>query len=73
MDQPAYRHLSEVAFADTDASGLAHFSKMLCYVEIAEHAFLASIGIPVFSNNEVPNGTRTAITDSERTKLTIHL
>ena len=49
MEQPTHRHLSEVAFSDTDASGWAHFSKILCYVENAEHAFLTSIGIPVFS------------------------
>ncbi len=51
MEKPTYRQLSEVAFSDTDASGWAHFSKILCYVENAEHAFLASVGIPVFSNN----------------------
>lgn len=51
MEKPTYRQLSEVAFSDTDASGWAHFSKILTYVENAEHAFLASIGIPVFSNN----------------------
>lgn len=51
MEQPTYRHQSEVAFSDTDASGWAHFSKILCYVENAEHAFLSSVGIPVFSNN----------------------
>jgi YbgC/YbaW family acyl-CoA thioester hydrolase len=46
-----HRQLSEVAFSDTDASGWAHFSKILCYVENAEHSLLASVGIPVFSNN----------------------
>lgn len=51
MEKPTYRQLSEVAFSDTDASGWAHFSKILTYVENAEHAFLASVGIPVFSNN----------------------
>ncbi len=51
MENIRHRQLSEVAFSDTDASGWAHFSKILSYVENAEHAFLASIGIPVFSNN----------------------
>jgi acyl-CoA thioesterase FadM len=46
-----HRQQSEVAFSDTDASGWAHFSKILCYVENAEHVFLASMGIPVFSNS----------------------
>ena len=51
MEKPTYRHQSEVAFSDTDASGWAHFSKILCHVEAAEHACLASRGIPVFSKN----------------------
>lgn len=51
MENIRHRQQSEVAFSDTDASGWAHFSKILCYVENAEHAFLASVGIPVFSNN----------------------
>ncbi|MFN5739754.1 MAG: acyl-CoA thioesterase, partial [Akkermansiaceae bacterium] len=51
MENIHHRQQSEVAFSDTDASGLAHFSKILCYVENTEHAFLASVGIPVFSNS----------------------
>jgi acyl-CoA thioester hydrolase len=47
-----HRHLSEVAFSDTDASGWAHFSKILCYVENAEHAFFKTIGIPVFTETQ---------------------
>ena len=38
-----------VAFADTDASGRAHFTAILRYVEDAEHAYLAEKGIPVIS------------------------
>lgn len=33
-----------VAFADTDAAGIAHFSRMLCWVEEAEAAFLKQQG-----------------------------
>jgi acyl-CoA thioester hydrolase len=51
LENIRHRQQSEVAFSDTDASGWAHFSKILCYVENAEHAFLSSIEIPVFSNN----------------------
>lgn len=51
MENAHYRQLSEVSFSDTDASGWAHFSKILCYVENAEHAFFKSLDIPVFSNN----------------------
>jgi acyl-CoA thioesterase FadM len=49
LKKPTYRYLSEIAFSDTDASGRAHFTRMLNHVEKAEHAFLASIGIPVCS------------------------
>ena len=48
MEKIRYRQLSEVAFSDTDASGWTHFSKILSYVENAEHGFFRSIGIPVF-------------------------
>ncbi len=51
MENIRHRQLSEVAFSDTDASGWVHFSKILCYVENAEHSFFHSLGIPVFSNN----------------------
>lgn len=39
---------SEVAFADTDASGWMHFSNIFRHVERAEHAFLLTRGIDVF-------------------------
>jgi YbgC/YbaW family acyl-CoA thioester hydrolase len=48
LEKIRYRQLSEVAFSDTDASGWVHFSKILSYMENAEHGFLSSIGIPVF-------------------------
>ncbi len=51
MENISHRQLSEVAFSDTDASGWVHFSKILSYVENAEHRFFHSLGIPVFSNN----------------------
>ena len=34
-------------FSDSDAAGVIHFSRLLCYVEDAEHAALAALGFPV--------------------------
>lgn len=34
-------------FADTDAAGIVHFSKIACYVEAAEHACLIQLGFPI--------------------------
>ena len=38
-----------VPFVDTDMAGIVHFSKVLCYVEEAEHAAMSKIGVPVMS------------------------
>lgn len=35
------------AFADSDAAGMVHFSRVACYVEEAEHAWLAERGFPI--------------------------
>lgn len=48
MENVCHRYSCEVAFADTDASGWAHFSKILTYAERAEHDLLALSGISVF-------------------------
>lgn len=34
-----------VAFADTDMAGIVHFSRILCYVEEAEHTAMATMGV----------------------------
>ncbi len=39
----------QVAFHDTDASGVAHFSRLLCLVEEVEHEYLRSRGVEIFS------------------------
>ena len=52
MEHPLYRHASEVAFRDTDASGWMHFTNIFNHVECAEHAFLRSLGLLVFDRNE---------------------
>jgi len=52
MEHPLYRHASEVSFRDTDASGWMHFANIFHHVELAEHAFLRSLGLMVFDRNE---------------------
>lgn len=44
-----FRMTRQVAFADTDASGRAHFTAILRYVEETEHAFFALRGMAVIS------------------------
>ena len=46
---PSFLYTRSIPFHETDAAGIVHFSRMLCLVEEAEHAALASLGIPVFS------------------------
>lgn len=53
MEDVCHRYPCEVAFADTDASGWAHFSKILTYVERAEHDFLEDLGIVVLNPVQV--------------------
>ena len=48
MEIPVHRHVREVAFADTDASGRVHFPNVFRFVEAAEHEFLRTRGITVF-------------------------
>lgn len=48
MKTACHRYQSEVSFADTDASGWAHFSKILTFVERAEHDLFSKLGILVF-------------------------
>ena len=52
MENPLYRHPSEVSFRDTDASGWMHFPNIFQYVELAEHAFLRSRGLLVFDRSQ---------------------
>lgn len=50
----AFLYQRHVAFADTDAAGVVHFSRLLCYVEEAEHALLTELGIPVMGEGGWP-------------------
>lgn len=49
-------HAGTVAFADTDAAGFAHFTRVLQWVEVAEAAWLADMGVGQFT--EQPGGQR---------------
>jgi len=50
MTSPAaYIHRRRVEFADTDAAGVAHFSRLLVIVEEAEHGFFRERGIPILT------------------------
>jgi len=50
----AYLYQRRVAFADTDAAGMVHFSRLLCYVEEAEHTLLGELGIPLMDGGGWP-------------------
>lgn len=45
-----FLHETIVEFCHTDAAGIAHFSALMQYSEQAEHAFLRSLGVSVFSH-----------------------
>lgn len=47
MNYPFSTHC-RVEFADTDMAGIAHFTAILRYMEIAEHEFLRHLGLSVF-------------------------
>lgn len=41
-----------VSFADTDMAGVVHFTRMLCYVEEAEHDAMSQLGVPAMVAGE---------------------
>lgn len=50
MTSPAaFLYTRRIEFADTDAAGVAHFSRLLVMVEEAEHAFFRSLKIPILN------------------------
>lgn len=50
MTSPAtFLYSRRIEFADTDAAGVAHFSRLLVMVEEAEHAFFRSLKIPILN------------------------
>ena len=40
------KYTRRVQFADTDLAGIVHFSKILCYVEEAEHYVMQELSVP---------------------------
>lgn len=44
-----YRYKHTIQFAETDMAGIVHFSNYFRYMEMAEHAFLRSLGLSVHS------------------------
>ena len=47
-----FRTSRRVEFADTDVSGLVHFSRFFVFMETAEHQFLRSLGTEVHTQHE---------------------
>ena len=47
MSGAATRSVRRIEFADTDASGRAHFTSLLRHVEAVEHELLGELGIPL--------------------------
>lgn len=49
---PNFHHRRRVEFVDTDMAGIAHFTSFFRYMEEAEHAFLRSRELSVFTIHE---------------------
>jgi len=47
MSRASMRRSRRIEFADTDASGRAHFAALLRHVEAVEHELLRELGLPV--------------------------
>ena len=47
-----YRRRRRIEFADTDMAGLVHFSRIFCFAEETEHAFLRSLGWSVHQQRD---------------------
>ena len=47
-----FRTSRRVEFADTDVSGLVHFSRFFVFMETAEHQLLRSLGTEVHTQHE---------------------
>ena len=50
-----YKLKKVVEFAETDLSGIMHFSNFFRYMEMAEHAFFRSLGCSVYPQNSKLN------------------
>jgi YbgC/YbaW family acyl-CoA thioester hydrolase len=47
-----FSYKRKIEFADTDLSGLVHFSRFFVFMETAEHEFLRSLGAEVHMQHE---------------------
>ena len=47
-----FKTTRRVEFADTDVSGLVHFSRLFVFMETAEHQFLRSLGAEVHMKHD---------------------
>ncbi len=48
---PSYTVTRQIAFHETDAAGVAHFSRLLSVVEVAQHESLRACGVAVFTED----------------------
>lgn len=51
---PAFTTMRRVEFRDTDAAGIAHFSRFYTWMEEAEHEALRSVGMSVMPGQQTP-------------------
>lgn len=49
LGMKTYLYHHSVPFQDTDMAGVVHYTRILGYAELAEHAFLLELGIPPIS------------------------
>lgn len=47
----SHQYVRKVHFSETDAAGVVHFSRLLSYVEEAEHSWFEKLGWEVVSDN----------------------
>lgn len=47
-----HEYSRRVEFADTDAAGVVHFSRLLCFVEEAEHDWMRTLSLDPFPPGE---------------------
>ena len=58
-----------VAFAETDAAGMVHFSVFFRYMEEAEHAVWRNAGLDIYANHEERSWPRIAAAFDFKTPL----
>ena len=51
---PSFISHRRVEFRDTDAAGIAHFSRFFTWMEEAEHEAVRSVGMSVMPNDQTP-------------------